>query len=92
MEVSVTFRNQKYTYKNIGSFFTWVDERNLAVPLLIHTHLREMALAEGADISFFLSAPKPPRTEDLTQPLQRSSKVAQKKKNLGFNPFITEEG
>jgi hypothetical protein len=90
MEITVVLSSRLYRYKNTGSFYTWVDHKNRPVPVLIHTKLREKALAEGADISHFLSVPKPPRSEDLSPPDEREEKQSSKKKsNLtgGFNPF-----
>lgn len=90
MDIVVSLGNRVYRYKNTGTFYTWVDEKNRPVPVIIHTKLREKALAEGANISHFLSVPKPPRSEDLSPPEEREEKNSSKKKiNMtgGFNPF-----
>lgn len=94
MEVVIFHNGRKYTYKHNGAFFTWVDERNLTIPVMIHTILREKALSEGADASIFLSKPKQPSCEareNTSEDNIQNNQIekAKKKKNLngGFNPF-----
>ena len=88
-EVVVNLGNKIYRYKNTGQFFTWVDDKSRPVPVIIHTKLREKALAEGANPSHFLSSPKPPRSEVVDDPDAKVEKATGKKLNLtgGFNPF-----
>ncbi len=94
MEISTTWNGRKYTYKFNGSFYTWVDERNLSIPIITHTTLREKALKEGADESIFLSGPRSPSAEKAdakkeAAPQDTKSDNSKKKTNLknGFNPF-----
>lgn len=90
-EISVKLEKRVYRYKDTGQFFTWVDESNRPVPVIIHTKLREKALAEGASLSHFLSSPKPPRSEAMDEPESKAENTSTSKKKLnltgGFNPF-----
>lgn len=98
-QVTTSLGGAKYTYKFNGSFHTWFDEKNMVVPVLIHTKLREKALSEGADVSIFLSKPKIPRQEEKTiqnevLDLTAVKKPENKQKKLinlggGFNPFAS---
>lgn len=98
-EVKTMYNGKIYTYKNLGGIFTWFDARNLAVPVMVHSSLREKALSEGADISIFLSTPKPPRSEippNIKEPNEEQVPIAEQPKKklpktLGFNPFSTGE-
>ena len=90
MQVLTILNGRKYTYKFNGSFYTWVDEKDLATPVIIHTKLREKALSEGADESIFLSTPKPPNSEKIKEESEAKKEIVSKKKtslNGGFNPF-----
>jgi hypothetical protein len=90
-EVSTTINGKVYTYKYNGKFYTWFDGKNLPVPLILHSRLREQVISEGKDESIFLSQPKPPRHEDLSEPEDISFKEnkSQKKKSSNlFNPFL----
>lgn len=94
-EVSVTLNGRVYTYKHNGKFYTWLDYKNLPVPLMLHTKLREKAISEGKDESIFLSKPKTPRLEHKSEvesseaeDLTVETKKSQKKKSTGLiNPF-----
>lgn len=94
-EVSTTLHGKVYTYKFNGKFYTWFDAKNLPVPVIIHSKLREQAIAEGKDESIFLSTPKPPHSERVGPPEKAETKTTasttKKKQTAGFNPFAKGE-
>jgi hypothetical protein len=93
MEVLTELNGRKYRYKSNGLFYTWVDERNLPIPVIVHTSLREKALSEGVDESIFLSNPKSPHSEKTLEAEEPKVTKNQKKKTNStgsFNPFKQE--
>jgi hypothetical protein len=89
-EVTTTLNGLVYVYKNSGKIYTWFDPKNLVVPVILHTKLREKALSEGADESIFLSEPKLNRSDFQQEKPRNEVEVKSKtikKSTLGFNPF-----
>jgi len=80
---------RKYTYTTIGSMMTWVDDKHMVVPVVLHTKLREKAIADGTDISIFLSDPVESKPERKSVSVKKSKSKTTKKSTLkgGFNPF-----
>lgn len=94
-DASTTLYGKVYTYKFNGKFYTWFDDRNLPVPVIIHSKLREKAISEGQDESVFLSAPKPPHSEAIKTSIKteeaKENQTTKKKVITGFNPFAKGE-
>lgn len=92
MEVSVLYKEKKYSYIQLGEMMTWVDDEQTVVPLMLHSVLREKAISSGINSSIFLSdipvLEKNKEKKIKEKKVVKSSKNA-KKKNLlsGFNPF-----
>lgn len=92
-EATTTLNGLTYIYKNSGRIYTWFDQKNLVVPVILHTKLREKAISEGADESIFLSEPKLNRSDFQQEKPQIKAEVkskTSKKSTLGFNPFKGE--
>lgn len=95
MEVSVIYREQEYRYVEFCGRMTWVDASQIAVPVMLHTVLREHAIASGINSSVFVSTPDEIEANKVAVKEQKIkekkvSKISKnKKKNLlgGFNPF-----
>jgi hypothetical protein len=81
----------EYTYSKDGEFITWKDRQGLAVPLMLHTILREKALSEGVDSNIFLTNRliTLPKIEREKKVVSVGKKSITNKKGLigGFNPF-----
>ena len=94
--VTVKYCNKEYIYSNKRGLTTWRDERGLVVPVMLHTHLREMAISAGASSSVFLTqgviqARGVREKEEDKDAVTVKSQVKKRKSKIlkgGFNPFV----
>lgn len=84
--IDVTYFGKRYTYSKVGTMITWSDSDGMAIPVMLHSILREKAIATGVDKSIFISKEGDYKVEKATK---KSGGVKQVKGTLkgGFNPF-----
>lgn len=80
--VEVIYGGRKYTYSKVGELMTWMDDKRMVIPVMLHRILREQALESGADVSIFLSKQREQEVKDAPK-----SKGSNKKIKGVFNPF-----
>jgi len=82
--IDIKFQGKRYKYTQLGRIVTWVDNENMAVPVFLHTKLREYAIEQGYDVGIFIRK----KSELPPDPNKPKQKVFKKRKNKGrFNPF-----
>ena len=88
MNVEVKLNGRTYRYINVGISTTWVNEDNIIVPVMMHTKLRETAIASGIDSSVFVNIVVTKIEVD-----KKECKTTNIKKNSlkGINPFEAKE-
>lgn len=95
MEVLVVYRDKKYSYVKLGDMMTWVDEERAVVPVMLHSMLREKAIASGTNSEVFLSTIEEMKAQkEKNKEEKKISKIKKKitKKNVltGFKIFKKE--
>lgn len=86
--ILIEFQNKKYQYLEVDGNMIWVDERNLAVPVMLHPKLREQAISSGVDKSVFVGDVKmPAKKKESSDKSLKSSKAKKQDLKGKFNPF-----
>jgi len=88
MEVSVIYQGRNYKYAQVGKIQTWIGEDQMAVPVMLHSSLREKAVSEGADSSIFSTIDQERPSEEKEKVVKKSKTKTKKLMKNGFNPFL----
>ncbi len=94
MEVEIDYGGRKYRYSKVGEILTWVDDKDLTVPVMLHSILRDRAISSGIDKSIFLEARTPNKKPEKIKENKDTKKSPKKSKTKligSINPFEEKE-
>jgi hypothetical protein len=60
MEIVIKRDGKKYKYVQVGEEYSWVNDKNIMVPVVLQSELKVQALSEGIPLSSFNRAAKKP--------------------------------